>query len=278
MMRLLKIELFKLFRSNRTYLTFAITIVMMLIINLGLYSDGEELFAFLLQSINDYFFLEGNVINGYLIAYLSLNTLWVHIPLLIIIVTAYIFSSEFEYGTIRVLLTQPIARSHLLTAKIAAMVVYVVCFMCVVALFALLPSVLIFGKGDVVVFIDGIQFLLESTFLNRFIMSIGFAIVSMVAFASMTMFFALVFKNTLTSILLAFGILILLTLLQTFVFGMFSSWQPFLFTYHIAKWQLFYMNEIPFPTILNSVYFLLGMSVGFMGLSYLKFNKMTISE
>lgn len=277
-MRLLKIELFKLFRSNRTYLTFAITIVMMLIINLGLYSDGEELFAFLLQSINDYFFLEGNVINGYLIAYLSLNTLWVHIPLLIIIVTAYIFSSEFEYGTIRVLLTQPIARSHLLTAKIAAMVVYVVCFMCVVALFALLPSVLIFGKGDVVVFIDGIQFLLESTFLNRFIMSIGFAIVSMVAFASMTMFFALVFKNTLTSILLAFGILILLTLLQTFVFGMFSSWQPFLFTYHIAKWQLFYMNEIPFPTILNSIYFLLGMSVGFMGLSYLKFNKMTISE
>ena len=278
MMRLLIIELYKLFRSNRTYLTFAITIVMMLIINLGLYSDGEELFAFLLQSINDYFFLEGNVINGYLIAYLSLNTLWVHIPLLIIIVTAYIFSSEFEYGTIRVLLTQPIARSHLLTAKIAAMVVYVVCFMCVVALFALLPSVLIFGKGDVVVFIDGIQFLLESTFLNRFIMSIGFAIVSMVAFASMTMFFALVFKNTLTSILLAFGILILLTLLQPFVFGMFSSWQPFLFTYHIAKWQLFYMNEIPFPTILNSVYFLLGMSVGFMGLSYLKFNKMTISE
>lgn len=274
---MIEIEVFKLFSSYRTYITFVIAIILMLIINLGFYNDGEELFDFLLQSINEYFFIEGNIINGYLISYLALNTLWVHIPLLIIIVTAYIFSSEFEYGTIRVLLTQPISRTSLLSAKIVSMILFIICFMIVVALFALVPSVILFDTGDVIVFIDGIQFIQEDNFLNRFFSTILFAIIGMVAFSSMTMYFALWFKNTLTAILISLGLLIVHTLLQKFVFGIFSTWQPFLFTYHISKWQLLFVNDIPFKSILNSVYFLLGMSIFFMSLSYYKFNKLNIS-
>ncbi|MCH7784940.1 MAG: ABC transporter permease [Bacteroidetes bacterium] len=274
---MIEIEVFKLFSSYRTYITFVIAIILMLIINLGFYNDGEELFDFLLQSISEYFFIEGNIINGYLISYLALNTLWVHIPLLIIIVTAYIFSSEFEYGTIRVLLTQPISRTSLLSAKIVSMILFIICFMIVVALFALVPSVILFDTGDVIVFIDGIQFIQEDNFLNRFFSTILFAIIGMVAFSSMAMYFALWFKNTLTAILISLGLLIVHTLLQKFVFGIFSTWQPFLFTYHISKWQLLFVNDIPFKSILNSVYFLLGMSIFFMSLSYYKFNKLNIS-
>lgn len=278
MINLIKIETYKLFSSPRTYITFTIAILLMLVINLGLYSDGEELFGFFLQSISEYFYIEGNLINGYLIAYLSLNTLWVNIPILIIIVTAHIFSGEFEMGTIRLLLTQPITRSSLLIAKIISMVIYNFTFMLVLSLSALIPSILLFGTGDVIVFIDGIQFIQEATFLKRFFYTILFSTLSMVAFSSMTMYFALSFKNTLTAILLALGILILLTLLQTFVFGIFSSWQPYLFTYHISKWQLFFVNEIPLKSILNSVYYLITMSVVFMIASLVKFNKMNISE
>lgn len=274
---MIEIEVFKLFSSYRTYITFVIAIILMLIINLGFYNDGEELFDFLLQSISGYFFIEGNIINGYLISYLALNTLWVHIPLLIIIVTAYIFSSEFEYGTIRVLLTQPISRTSLLSAKIVSMILFIICFMIVVALFAIVPSVILFDTGDVIVFIDGIQFIQEDNFLIRFFSTIIFAIVGMVAFSSMAMYFALWFKNTLTAILISLGLLIVHTLLQKFVFGIFSTWQPFLFTYHISKWQLLFVNDIPFKSILNSVYFLLGMSIFFMSLSYYKFNKLNIS-
>ena len=274
---MIEIEVFKLFSSYRNYITFVIAIILMLIINLGFYNDGEELFDFLLQSISEYFFIEGNIINGYLISYLALNTLWVHIPLLIIIVTAYIFSSEFEYGTIRVLLTQPISRTSLLSAKIVSMILFIICFMIVVALFALVPSVILFDTGDVIVFIDGIQFIQEDNFLNRFFSTILFAIIGMVAFSSMAMYFALWFKNTLTAILISLGLLIVHTLLQKFVFGIFSTWQPFLFTYHISKWQLLFVNDIPFKSILNSVYFLLGMSIFFMSLSYYKFNKLNIS-
>jgi len=250
----------------------------MLIVDLGLYSDGAEIFSYLLQPLNDNFYVEGEIVNGYLIAYLALNTLWVHIPVLIIIVTTHIFSGEFEMGTIRILLTQPISRKNLLTAKIISMIIYTICFMLVVVFFALVPSMIFFGTGDVLVFIDGIQFIQEATFLSRFLYASTFAVLAMIAFSSMAMFFALWFKNTLTAILLSLGLLILFTLIQTFVLGIFSSWQPFLFTYHIAKWQLFFVDEIPFRTILNSAYFLLAMSIFFISLSFLKFNKMNISE
>lgn len=250
----------------------------MLIVDLGLYSDGEEIFSFLLQPLNDNFYVEGNIVNGYLIAYLALNTLWVHIPVLIIIVTTHIFSGEFEYGTIRILLTQPISRSSLLTAKIISMIIYTICFMVIVAVFALIPSVIFFGTSDVIIFIDGIQFIQEETFLPRFFYATVFAILAMIAFSSMAMYFALWFRNTLTAILLSLGLLILFTLIQTFVLGIFSAWQPFLFTYHIAKWQLFFVDEIPFKTILNSALFLFTMSAFFIGLSFWKFNKMNISE
>jgi ABC-2 type transport system permease protein len=250
----------------------------MLIINIGLYTDGEEFFDFLLRSINEYFTIDGTVINGYLIAYLALNSLWVHVPILIIIVTTYIFSSEFEYGTIRIVLTQPVSRGQLLTAKIISMIIFIVCFMLVVSVFALVPAVLLFGKGDVVVFIDGIQFIQESGFLKRFFSTIVFSVISMTAFSSLAMYLSFWFKNSLTSILVSLGILIVFTLLQTFVFGIFSSWHPYLFTYHISKWQMFFIHDVPMKTILNSVYFLTGMSVFFMGLSYFKFKKLNISE
>lgn len=278
MMRLVYIELYKLFSSGRTYITLAIATLLMLIINLGLYTDGQKIFDFLLESINEYFYVQGNVVNGYLITYLALNTLWVHIPILIVIVTAHIFSSEFEMGTIRLLLTQPISRRHLFFAKLTALVIFNCCFMILVSMAALLPALLLFGKGDVIVFIDGIQFIQEATFTGRLFHAVLFSTLAMIAFSCLSMFFSLFFKNTLTSILLSLGLLILFTLFQKFIFGIFSSWQPFIFTYHFAKWQMFFVNEIPMSSIWNSVYFLIGMCLVLIAVSWFKFEKMNISE
>ncbi len=250
----------------------------MLVIDLGLYSDGEEVFAYLLRAISEYFYLEGNLVNGYLIAYLALNTLWVHLPVLIIIVTAHIFAGEFEYGTIRLLLTQTPGRSQCFVAKFMAMIIYIACFMLVVALAALVPSALIFGTGDVVVFMDGIQFIQEDSFLMRFLQTLGFATLGMLAFSSLTMIFALWFRNTLTAILISLGLLILLTLLQKFVFGLFSTWQPFLFSYHMSNWQLFFVNEIPYESIFSSVLYLIVMIVLCFVVGYLRFKHMNITE
>lgn len=278
MRNLIQIELYKLFGSARTYVTFGIGIVLMLIINLGMYMEGDRIFEFLLDSINEYFYIEGEVLNGYLITYLALNTLWVHIPVLIVIVAASIFAGEFELGTIRLLLTQPIKRGHLLGAKIFVMMVYNLVFMLLTVVSALLPAYFLFGTGDLVVFLDGIQFIQESTFLCRLGLALAFATLSMIAFSCLGMVFGLAFKSTLTSILLSMGLLILSTLLQKFVVGLFSAWQPFLFSYHFSKWQLFFTDRIPVSSIMESVGFMLLMIGTLVLFSYIKFKKMNITE
>ena len=275
---LIYIELYKLFRSTRTYVTFGIALALMLIINLGMFMEGEKIFEFLLESVSEYFIVHGEILNGYLVTYLALNTLWVHIPVLIVIIAASIFAVEFEIGTIRLMLTQPISRNGLLTAKLLAMIVYNCAFMLLTVLSALLPAYFLFGSGDLVVLIDGIQFIQESTFMQRLLLSLAFAILSMIAFSCLGMVFSLFFKNTLTSILLAMGILILSTLLQKFVFGIFSAWQPLLFSYHFSKWQLFFMDQIPVASILESTAFLVGMILTLSLVSYLKFNRMNITQ
>lgn len=272
------IELYKLFGSTRTYVTFGIAIALMLIINLGMYMEGQKIFDFLLESVSEYFYVEGKVMNGYLITYLALNTLWVHIPVLIVIIAASIFAGEFELGTIRLLLTQPIGRGQLLVAKFMAMVAYNLVFMMLTVIAALLPAILLFGRGDLVVFLDGIQFIQEATFPQRLILTLLFSTLSMIAFSCLGMMFSLVFKNTLTSVLLSMGILILSTLLQKFVFGVFSAWQPFLFSYHFSKWQMFFVNDIPVSSILQSVAFMTAMILILTLFSYLKFRKMNITE
>jgi len=277
-MSLFQVEIYKLFSSYRTYISLGISVFLMLIIDLGLYNDGKDLFNFLLQSIEENFYIEGHIVNGYLISYLALNTLWVHLPVLVVIVTAYIFSGEFEMGTIRTLLTQPIKRKKLLAAKISAMLLFVFLFMILSGFMALIPSVLFFGSGDVIIFIDGIQFIQESTYLLRYIKALFFATLAMFAFTCMAMYFAIYFRNTLTAILLALGLLIVSTLLQTFVFGFFSHWQPFLFTHHMAKWQLFFVDDVPKQSILQSILFLCVMALFFIVLSFRKFEKMQITE
>ena len=74
---LIYIELYKLFGSTRTYVTFFIAMALMLIINLGMLMEGEKIFDFLLESISEYFIVDGEILNGYLVTYLAMNTLWV---------------------------------------------------------------------------------------------------------------------------------------------------------------------------------------------------------
>lgn len=274
---LISTELYKLLMSLRTYITIGIAVVLMLIINLGLYMEGEAILAFLLQPLKDYFLVEGNILNGYLIAYFSLNTLWVHIPVLIIIVTTYLFSGEFEEGTIKLLLSQPIRRTQLIVAKIAAMVFYNLLFIGVLAVFALVPAVLIFGTGDIMVLNNGVQFLLEDSFYWRYILAVLMALLGMSAFSSLSMFAALYFKDTLTAVLVSFGVLILHTLFQSLTFEVSSLWQNLLFTFHMSNWQLLFMTEVPWQQITYSSVFLLLFTLVFIVMSILKFKKMNIN-
>jgi ABC-type antimicrobial peptide transport system permease subunit len=123
----------------------------------------------------------------------------------------------------------------------------------------------------------GVQFLLESSFFWRYGLSVVFAMIAMTAFSSLSMYAALYFKDTLTAILVSFGILILHTLFQSFTFEVTSVWQNLLFTFHMSNWQLLFMTEVPWDQFLISLGFLLVFTIVFAVLSLNRFKKMNIS-
>jgi ABC-2 type transport system permease protein len=245
---------------------------------LGLYIEGEHLIDFLLQSLHDYFIIEGNLVNGNLVAYVLLNALWVHIPILLVIVSADMISGEHEAGTIRLLMSRDISRSQLIFSKFIVSLIYVSTFMLFLYASVLLPAHWIFGSGDLIVLVDGIQIILASEAPLRFLAAIAFGTLSMLAFTTMSLFFSAYFRNTLMAILISLGLLILSTLLHSFAFGMFQPISQWLFTHHMSNWQLLFIREVPLDQVWYSVIYLSVMILVFLSGTILYYRKIQITS
>src|SRR5512140_34329 len=103
MPELIRIELFKIFRKPRTFIAFLAITAIVGLIQMGFYVDGESYINFGMQSLADSFDVNGKVLNGYLLAYIILQTLLVHVPLLIALVSGDMISGEANMGTLRLL-------------------------------------------------------------------------------------------------------------------------------------------------------------------------------
>ncbi|HEX8462093.1 MAG TPA: ABC transporter permease subunit, partial [Segetibacter sp.] len=148
MWKLLKIELFKIFKRPRTYISFGAIAALVGIIQFGLKMDGDAYIEFMLRDVSVSLDVEGKVLNGYLICYIILQLLLVHVPLLITIISGDLVSGEANMGTLRLLLTKPVSRTEVVLAKFGAAAIYTLILLVWMAVLALFLSLLIFGSGD----------------------------------------------------------------------------------------------------------------------------------
>ena len=117
MWKLLQIELYKIYRRPRTYISFAAITALICVIQLGLKVDGEAYLDFLMNSLKDNFDFDGKILNGYLVCYVILQLLLIHVPLLISLIAADMISGEANMGTLRLLLTKPVSKTNFILAK-----------------------------------------------------------------------------------------------------------------------------------------------------------------
>src|SRR5690349_6465549 len=145
MWTILQIELFKIFKRPRTYIAFAAIAAIVLLIQLALYLDGESYFSFLIQSMGSFRIEGGKALNGYFICYTILQTLLVHVPLLIALVGGDMIAGEANMGTLRLLISKPISRGSLLVGKFLASAIYTLLLLTWMAFLSLFLSLVIFG-------------------------------------------------------------------------------------------------------------------------------------
>jgi len=279
MKQLLQIELFKIFRRPRTYISFGIVTAITFVIQLAMLTDGKSYMSFALQGVNEQFDIHGNMINGYFITYIILQTLLIQIPLLVALVAGDTLAGEATLGTLRLLLTKPISRNQLILAKFMSSFIYTVLLVIWLAVVALGLSVLIFGRGDMVnIKSDTFILILQNDVLWRYAAAFCFAMLAMTTIASLSILLSVFADNSIGPIISTMGIVVVLTILSNLDLPLFNHIKPYIFTTHMIGWKGFFDDPVPVRQIGISAMVLIVYTVAFAGTTMLVFNKKDIKS
>jgi ABC-2 type transport system permease protein len=245
MWNLVNIELFKIFRKPRTFIAFAAVAAIVGLIQLGFYVDGESYIRFGMQALTETFQVEGKILNGYLMAYIILQTLLVHVPLLIALVAGDMISGEAGLGTLRLLASRPVSRTSLILSKFIATSLYTLALLVWMAIWALLVSLLLFGADDMLIMkSEVVTQVVEKDILWRYVAAFGFAALAMLTVASLAFFLSLFAENSIGPIMATMSIIIVFTILNTLNLPLFNQLKPWLFTTHMLGWKGFFDVQV----------------------------------
>jgi ABC-2 type transport system permease protein len=277
MWQLTRIELFKIFKKPRTYIAFGAIAAIIFLVQMGLYVDGDKYLSFMMASVASTFIIEGNILNGYLVFFIILQTLLVHVPLLVSLVAGDMIAGEANMGTLRLLVTKPVSRIKLMLSKFFASAIYAFLLLTFMAVLGLLLSILIFGTSDLMIFkSDKILFIDKADVLWRYAAAYCFAGLSMITVAALAFLFSVFAENSIGPIIAAMSVVILFTILTTMDIPIFNAMKPFLFTNHMLNWKGFFDRPVDRAEVLKSSMVLVGHIVFFVSLAIYVFRKKDI--
>ena len=92
-------ELIKIAAKPRSYIGIGAVTLIVGIILFAMYADGHNFISFVTRPFEQALSFEGNILNGNLIAFIILQMLIIHVPLLIALVTGDLVSGEAAMGT-----------------------------------------------------------------------------------------------------------------------------------------------------------------------------------
>ena len=291
MWTLLRIELFKIFRRPRTYIPFAAIAAMILIIQLGLKFDGRSYLELMMSSLSDSFIIPyGMIMNGYLVAFVILNTLLIQVPLLVALVAGDLIAGEANMGTLRLLVIRPVSRTRLMLVKFYASVIYTVLLLVWMALLALFLSMLLFGTNDMMIARNTVMEQIKSSdVLWRYIAAFGYASVALSTVAALAFLLSVFAENSIGPIVSTISIIIVLTILSEMNIPLYDNTvKPWLFTSHMLAWKGFFYSRSDgqgaaitgsvenLPAILRSLGILLGYIIAFVTTAIVAFKKKDI--
>jgi len=245
MKSIISFELYKIFRRPRTYIAFGAIAALILVIQFGLKVDGQSYAAFLMKDINDTLTVDGNVLNGYLICYILLQLLLVHVPLLVALIAADMISGEANLGTLRLLFSTPFTRTQWVLGKFIAASIYTIVLLIWLALLALFLSMWVFGTDDLFLMKSNYVVLIEQNdVLWRYVGAFVFASFSLSTVTSLGFLMSSIANNSIGPIVGTMSAIVFFTILSTLNIPLFSMIKPYLFTTHMNNWKEFFDIQV----------------------------------
>lgn len=279
MIQLIRAELFKIFRRPRTYISFAFIAAIAFIIQMAMVADGKSFIDFALQGVSDQFSLQGNILNGYLITLIILQSLLIHVPLVVSLVAGDALAGEANIGTLRLLLTRPVSRAKLVLSKFFAGVIYTFLLLIWLAIVGLLLSVLLFGTGDLLhLKSDAFVMMLKDDVLWRYGAAFAFAALAMTSVCALGLLLSVFADNSIGPVIGTMLIIIVLTVIANMGIPLFDAVKPYFFTTHMIGWKGFFDDPVPYAAITRSAIVLVVYTIGMVGAAIYFFSKKDIKS
>jgi ABC-2 type transport system permease protein len=242
-MELLRIELYKIFKRPRTYIAFAVIALIILLVQIALKFGGKEYVGLIMSGVGSSFDAPTHdILNGYLVCYVILNLLLVHVPILVALVAGDMISGEANMGTLRLLVSKPIGRTQLLMIKFLASCIYTILLLIWVAMLALLVSIALFGTNDLFVARETNSNIISSgDVLWRYFAAFGFAAIGLTTVCSLAFMLSVFADNSIVPIVATVCVIIVFTVLTQMQIPFYDrTIKPYLFTTHMLGWKGFF--------------------------------------
>lgn len=265
-------ELIKIAAKPRSYLGLGAITLLVGVILFAMRADGKNFIGFATASFEQTLSFEGNILNGNLVAFIIMQTLIIHVPLLIALVTGDLISGEGAAGTIRMLLTKPISRTSVLLSKFTAGSAYTALIIVWLAFLGIVVARGMFGVGDLVVLnSDGLVILPQADIMWRFGYGLVVAWLSLLTVSSLSITLSTFSDNSIGPIVATMAIIILFTIIGSLDVRVFDNVRPYLFTTHMASWRNFFEDPLPIAEIRDSIAILLTHNIVLVGVAIWRF-------
>jgi ABC-2 type transport system permease protein len=254
---LIQIEFFKLFKQSRTYYALASLFGIELIILASAYFQGKNILDILLENLQKNFYFEGTLLNGNLLIYLILNTQWFHLPLILMIVLSGIITNEYKDRTIQTMLLQPVKKWQLILSKYIVAIIFTILAVAFLAITSFSLCYGIFGRGDLIVYLNTLNFFTSSDATTRLLYAFGAGTCSMIFFTVVSITIGIFLKDAAKTWIVSAFFLIISHLLLKVDLG--NQWlNTLLFMKLSDTWQYFFYTTIPWHTVYQNTLLSVG--------------------
>jgi len=246
----LRIELVKLYRRPSTYLGFVVLMALVVLIVVGTHYHDPA--GGLRRSLSDDFIVEGKLVAAPLVAYVIMIPSFVlFLPVLASVVAGDQIAAERRTGVLRTLLTRPVCRGTVYTAKFLVSVLHTIALAAFLGISALGMGLAFFGRGDLLAMGGGIRLIPEGEALWRLGLAYAMGAWCAIAIGTMALFFSTLLRSGAAAAAAAVAFLFICSTADEILS---LDWlSPYLMRVHIMAIRELFQTTIPVGEVLKSV-------------------------
>jgi ABC-2 type transport system permease protein len=278
MRNLIFVELFKTFAKPRTYIGMIAIVLLIGLIQLGFFANKDDVGSSIKSMMGDSISVENLKLNGNMICHFVMQMLYVHLPIIVALVSGDSISGEMSSGTIRALMVKPIPRWKIFFAKFLANQVYLLIVVIIIYVFGFILSRLMFGNGDIVVYGSEVSILNKDELLMRFTYGIALSYISLSVISNLAFMFSSLIENSVAPIVITMVINIIFLILGSLTFELFEPIQEFLFTKHMSVWTYSFELHPDFHAMRKSFLILFAYLLSFISIAFFTFTRKDITQ